>query len=68
MANTSVNLTDQLGVTRTARTNSFGFYSFDDVRVGPSYVLQPVSTRYTFSPQIITLAGDLEGVNFVAGQ
>jgi|SRR5688572_17284875 len=68
LANTSVTLTDQLGVTLTARTNSFGFYSFDDVRVGPSYVLQPISSRYTFSPQVITPVDDMGGVNFVAGQ
>ncbi|HJS51919.1 MAG TPA: hypothetical protein VJ781_08470 [Pyrinomonadaceae bacterium] len=68
VANTSVNLTDQLGVTLTARTNTFGFYSFDDVRVGPSYVVQPVSSRFTFSPQVITPVDDMGGVNFVAGQ
>src|SRR5688572_7752807 len=68
MANTSVTLTDQAGVTLTARTNAFGFYRFDDVRVGPSYVLQVAGGRYSFSSQVVTLDGDLEGVNFVAGR
>ena len=68
VANTPVTLTNQFGVTRTALTNSFGYYRFDDVPVGLSYVLQPVSSRFIFSPQVITLDDDLEGVNFVSGR
>jgi hypothetical protein len=66
VANTEVTLTDEAGTRRTVRTNSFGFYSFEDVSLGV-YVMS-VSSRYAFSPQVVNLFSDMEGVNFVAGR
>jgi hypothetical protein len=68
LANATVTLTDQFGVTRTATTSTFGFYTFEDVLVGRAYVLQAVLGRYVFPSQVVTIDSDMSGVNFVAGR
>ncbi len=37
------------GTIRTALTNSFGYYRFDEVRVGEMYILSVVHKRFVFS-------------------
>jgi hypothetical protein len=66
IAQARVYLTDQNGEIRTATTNSFGYYRFDDVRAGETYVINVSSKRYQFNPQTVTPNGDIETVNFVA--
>jgi hypothetical protein len=62
-----VALTDGGGVTRYALTNSFGFYSFDNVPTGgASYAMAVTAKRYVFTSQNITPGGSLTTVNFVA--
>ncbi|MEP7037147.1 MAG: carboxypeptidase-like regulatory domain-containing protein, partial [Acidobacteriota bacterium] len=39
IANVRLTLTDANGQVRTARTTSFGYYHFDDVRAGETYIL-----------------------------
>jgi YVTN family beta-propeller protein len=62
----TVNLTDQNGDVHTARTNSFGYYSFKDVAVGQTYIINVYSKRYQFNPQVISLTENLGGLNFTA--
>lgn len=45
----TVTLTNSAGETRTAQTNSFGFYNFADVPAGGTYIITVASRRYTFS-------------------
>ena len=65
IARSVVSLTDQNGNTRTARTNSFGYFRFD-VSAGETYVFTVTAKGYQFEPQIITVNGRLENLNFVA--
>lgn len=61
-----VYLTDQNGETRTAMTNSFGYYRFQDVNVGQSYTINVLSKRYLFEPQILTVNQEMDNLNFLA--
>jgi fimbrial isopeptide formation D2 family protein len=51
----------------TATTNSFGYFRFDSIPTGESYVATVASKRYSFpvSSQAFTLNDDLTGLNFI---
>lgn len=55
------------GEVRTARTNMFGYYSFEDLEVGAFYVLTIQHKRYFFAEDTrsFTLLDDLTSVDFV---
>jgi len=51
-----------------ATTGSFGYFNFDGLTAGQTYVVTVDSRRYTFSvpSQVLTLVDNLAGLNFVA--
>jgi hypothetical protein len=59
-----------LTVPRTAITNPFGYYKFDDVEVGSSYVVSVSSKGYTFDPstQFINVTDNVGDADFVSEQ
>ncbi len=63
-----VTLTDADGDTRTAVTTSFGYYRFEDVPAGQTYVIGATAKRYTFGQptRVLNLNADDYTVNFVA--
>ncbi|MDQ4123356.1 MAG: carboxypeptidase regulatory-like domain-containing protein [Acidobacteriota bacterium] len=63
-----VTITDSTGSPRTVQTNSFGYYSFADVRVGETYVFNVRHKRYGFanSSQVIVVNNEINELNFVA--
>lgn len=66
LKNALVTLTDADGTSRTAVTSSFGYYRFDEVAAGQSYVLAVNSKRFTFTPRTLTVTDELTDVDFVA--
>jgi hypothetical protein len=62
----TVSIVDSQGVSRSALTNPFGYYKFDEVGVGQNYIFQVSSKRYQFDPQVIFVTEELENVNFTA--
>lgn len=66
IAKAMVWLTNQNGVTRTALTNSFGYYRFEDVLAGQSYTFNVFSKRFAFSPQVVTITEEMSDLNFIA--
>jgi WD40 repeat protein len=66
--NARVTLTDANGATRTAITGSFGYYRFDDVEVGQTYIVSVRSKRFQFSNPtlVITLMDELTDLTFTA--
>lgn len=54
------------GEPRTARTGSFGYYRFDDILVGETYLISVASKRYQFTPRTIGIFDELTDVDFVA--
>jgi hypothetical protein len=54
------------GVTRTALSNPFGYYSFNNIPTG-SYTVGASSKRYSFpAPTVMQISNDLSDLNFVA--
>lgn len=64
----TVTITDPAGITRTALTNSFGYYQFVDIEVGSTYIVSIGNKRYLFpdSPRVISVTDQLSGLDFVA--
>jgi hypothetical protein len=66
LMNATVVLNDMNGSTRNARTGAFGYFRFDDVEAGQTYIFNVSSKRYTFAPQVVTVMEDLTELNFTA--
>jgi hypothetical protein len=67
VSNAIVSLTDSgVGGRRTAITNPFGFYRFDNVSSGSTYTIAVISRLYTFTPQTVQVNDNLADVDFVA--
>jgi hypothetical protein len=66
--NVRLSLTDSSGQTRTATTTSFGYYRFDDVMVGESYILSASGIHYTFNQpvQVLSINDETSEINFTA--
>ena len=62
--NAVVTLTDANNMTRSTRTNQFGFYHFYDLPTGMSYVVTVRHPRYQFNQQTITLNSAVTNFNF----
>lgn len=66
--NIVISLTDSSGAIRIAQTASFGYYSFDSVRVGETYILNVSSKRFAFetATRVLSVQEELTSVDFVA--
>lgn len=64
--NVMVTLTDSEGVVRTATTGSFGYYHFENVAAGDTYVVSAQGKRYTFaqSSKVLNVEEDKNDVDF----
>jgi hypothetical protein len=58
-------MTDSNGITRTAMTSSFGYYRFEGVPVGDSFVMTVNSRSYRFVPRVVLVTDTLTDVDFV---
>jgi hypothetical protein len=65
LRNATVYMTDGMGVTRSATTSSFGFYQFEDVEVGSTFVMSVASRRYRFTPRVVQVFDTLTDVDFI---
>ncbi len=63
--NAVVALIDAQDIKRTATTSSFGVYSFDNVRVGETYIVTVASKRFRFAPKIIQFNASLADLDFL---
>ncbi len=68
ISRTIVTLTNGAGVSRTVSTNSFGYYRFDEVASGETYVLTVSNKKYLFadSPRIVNVQDNLADIDFMA--
>ena len=66
--NVKVTLTDADGSTRQAVTSAFGYYRFEDVAAGQTYIVSVEAKRYRFTPdrQTRVISGDVDDVIFTA--
>lgn len=63
-----VTLASASGATTTALTNAFGYYSFEEVTAGQTYVVSVSSKGYQFSEpvRIVNVGDTISDMNFVA--
>ena len=64
----TVTLTDSAGTSRTYLTNGFGYFSFDELRTGETYIVSVRNKQYQFNPstRAVTLEQDLTDFEFRA--
>lgn len=68
LANVRVTMTNETGERLTATTNAFGYYRFENLVVGQTYVFNVAGKRYTFSnsTRVIFLGDELSDLDFVS--
>jgi hypothetical protein len=66
--NVIIQMTSGTGETKYAYSSSFGYYKFNDLPVGQTYVLSVLAKKYSFAnpTRVINLNEDLSGEDFVA--
>jgi hypothetical protein len=63
-----VNIVDENGQTRSVVTNSFGYYRFEEVEVGQTYIISVFSKGYRFTSRLISINDDLTDLDFTADE
>ena len=65
--NVRVAMTDENGNVRTAITGAFGYYRFEDVAAGETYIITATGKRFKFtqSSQVLNVDEETNDVNFV---
>ena len=64
--NAIVTLTDPQGSTRSAMTDPYGSYLFDNVLTGQTYVIGATSRRFQFTSRNVTVSDNLTNVDLIA--
>jgi hypothetical protein len=61
-----VSATDSSGIVRTATTNNFGFYKFDGLPAGDTYIFQVSNKKYRFAnpTQVVSVSDNIANLNF----
>jgi len=60
-------MTDSQGNVSTTTSTSFGYYRFDDVTVGETYVLSVRGKRFYFlqQSQVLSINEEVNDINFI---
>jgi uncharacterized delta-60 repeat protein len=66
LKNASVVLTGANGGRQAVVTGSFGYFRFDAVQAGETYIVSIVAKGYQFAPQAVTVNEELSELNFTA--
>lgn len=68
--NVQVTLTAPGGQTRIAQTGTFGYYRFEGVLVGETYIISIFSRRFTFSQptRVVAVLDAVADINFIADE
>jgi hypothetical protein len=68
MRGVRLTLTDVNGIERQVYTNTFGYFWFDEVRAGETYIISALGRKTTFlQPSIsITATDNIDDLEFVA--
>ncbi len=61
-----VSLTGSNGIPRTVKTNTFGYYRFDTVEVGDTYILNAERKGYLFSPRVVSVQDEISDADLEA--
>ena len=66
LAYARVTISDAGGNPRTALTNPFGYYRFENVTAGISYTMSAAAKSYTFTPRTVQIDDNVSNVDFIA--
>jgi hypothetical protein len=68
IVNVRIYLTDSNGQVRTTTTTSFGYYHFEDVAAGETYIISARGKHYSFTQplQVLSVNDETTNVNFIA--
>lgn len=65
LRNASVSITNATGNVVYSRSSSLGYFRFDEIDSGQTYVISVASKRFTFAPRVVNVTGDLSDVEFM---
>ena len=65
LSNAIIELTEQNGQTRQTKSNSFGYFRFDEVETGKTYIISVRHRRYTFAPQVINVIENMTNLALI---
>jgi hypothetical protein len=54
------------GDIKSVRTNSFGYFCFNEVEAGQTYIFNVSAKGYSFAPQVVSVSDDITELNFTA--
>lgn len=63
-----VTITGPNGENRTAITNSFGMYRFENVSAGQTYTISVSAKEYQFTPRIVSILDEIADLDFVSDE
>ncbi len=66
IARARVTLTGASGAPHTAFTNAFGYFRFEEVAAGETYIVEVRHKRHQFAPQVVTVNEAISDLNFMA--
>jgi conserved repeat domain len=66
VSNAVVRITDRNGNSRSSRTTSFGYYHFDNVMSGETYIVAASSKRKRFAARVINVFDAISDLDFIA--
>lgn len=64
IARALVSITDSNGMVSTVRTNSFGYFRFDELPTGQIYIFTVTAKSYSFASQVVIVNEDLMDFDF----
>ncbi|HEY0428594.1 MAG TPA: hypothetical protein VGC76_12505 [Pyrinomonadaceae bacterium] len=65
VSNAQVSMVDSNGNVRLSRTSPFGYYSFSDVSVGETYVINVSHKLYEFAPRVVFVSEESSNIDFI---
>jgi hypothetical protein len=66
VSNTRVTITDVNGQSRSTLSSSMGYYNFDNVEVGQTYIVSVKTRRFRFQPMTVSVTDELTELNLIA--
>ncbi|MEO8649126.1 MAG: carboxypeptidase-like regulatory domain-containing protein [Acidobacteriota bacterium] len=66
IAGARVVISSARGVTQTALTSPFGYFSFSGVGTVHRYVIEASAKRYRFQPRVVNVNDELTGLDITA--
>ena len=60
----TITITNGAGQSASARTNGFGYYRFEGVQVGETYVLSVIHKLYSYTPRTVTVGDSINDMDF----